>query len=115
MQEEVSRDTCLLTLTGRTWKISSFLRHARSASRGREREPHIACRSNTRQFSILYVTRKFIQLSHSGDGCVACRGGSTEVASSRAFGDLFEPFYLVRHRFLEKWPHLEPEAKDEGF
>jgi hypothetical protein len=52
--------------------------------------------------------------SHSGDGSVACCDGSTEVTSTSTFGDLFERLDLIRHRFLEKRPHLEPEAKNEA-
>ena len=97
----------------RTWKKSSFLHSAQSASRGRETEPHIACRS-IRPLSASCTSRGGL-LSHSGDGSIARRGGSTEVASSGAFGDLLEPLYLVGHRLLEDRPHMQPEAKNEGF
>jgi hypothetical protein len=80
-----------------------------------EKENHVSLADLIRIISASCTSQGSLSSSHSGDGSVACRGGSTEVASSRAFGKLFEPLYLVRHHFLEKWPHLEPEAKDEGF
>lgn len=60
-------------------------------------------------------TSREVFRTHSGDGSIAYRGGPAEVASSSALRGLFEPLYLLRHRFLEERPHLQPEAKNEGF